>query len=230
MSVILHFLLLGAIALAVVLFLVLWIVEMLDKVSTLEEYAPGLVHFARHKKWHPVLLLICIIFLVADIVELYAKEVPEVPLPPVVKIEAPRPPSLNIVRLNPPIEKQCWIKNYGAPAIPGSPPWGMATLFPSNALALINLAKPLPQTLSFQKSPLAPGCTPPGPIPSGHGTQATGHALRAVVVDAGQEDGDDAEGGQPGGDFVNVDDAERVGHMAQHRSADASHPEGEAEE
>jgi hypothetical protein len=51
-----------------------------------------------------------------------------------------------------------------------------------------------------------------------------------VVVDAGEEDGEEAEGGEPGDDFVDVDDAPGIGEMAQHGGADAAHAEGEAEE
>jgi hypothetical protein len=109
-------------------FLALWVVEMLDKVSALRKYAPWLVSFAEHKKWHAVVLLVCFIFLCFNGVELYFKEVPEVPEPPNVKFVPPVPPAITIVQSAPPIKAQCWVKNYAVPALaPAS--WGMATVF-----------------------------------------------------------------------------------------------------
>lgn len=117
------------IGLLLVSFLVFWVVEMLDKVSALNEYAPWLVSIAEHKRWHAVVLLVCWIFLCFDGVELYFKEVPDVPKPPVVKFVPPAPPPITIKEVAPPVKVQCWVRNYAVPAISDAPSWGMATVF-----------------------------------------------------------------------------------------------------
>jgi hypothetical protein len=109
-------------------FLLLWVVEMLDRVNALREYAPWLVTFAEHKRWHAVVLLVCWIFLCFDGVELYFKEIPAVAEAPAVNFVSPPPPKLTITELAPPIKAQCWIRNYAAPALP-APKWGIATAF-----------------------------------------------------------------------------------------------------
>jgi hypothetical protein len=110
-------------------FTTLWIIEMLDRVSTLGEYAPWLVALAEHKKWHAVVLLACWIFLCFAGVELYFKEIPEVPKPPVLKFVPPVPPAITIVEVAPPMKAQCWVRNYAVPALAPPPMWGMATIF-----------------------------------------------------------------------------------------------------
>ncbi len=110
-------------------FTALWIIEMLDKVSTLGEYAPWLVALAEHKKWHAVVLLACWIFLCFAGVELYFKEIPEVPKPPVLQFIPPVPPAITIVEVAPPIKAQCWVRNYAAPALPSNQAWGVTTIF-----------------------------------------------------------------------------------------------------
>ena len=52
---------------------------------------------------------------------------------------------------------------------------------------------------------------------------------RTVVLDSGEKDGEQSKGGEPGGDFVDGNNTERIGKVAQHGGADTTHPEGEAE-
>jgi hypothetical protein len=113
------------IGVVLVAFTFLWVVEMIDRVSTLREYAPWLVALAEHKKWHAVVLLVCWIFLAVDASELYFKEVPEVPAPPSVTIKPPPSPTITINQIAPPAKEQCWVRNYTFPSDPN----GLATMF-----------------------------------------------------------------------------------------------------
>jgi hypothetical protein len=120
MNTILHFILLGAIVLVLLAFAFLWVIDLLDKVSTLREYAPWLVAVAEHKKWHGAVLLACLIFLTVDATELYLKEVPEVPSPPNVTLTPPVPPAMTIYQLPRPQKDQCWARSYGFVGDPSS--------------------------------------------------------------------------------------------------------------
>jgi len=128
MSTIVNAIALLVIAFILVCFVGLWIIEMLDKVSTLGDYAPWLVLLAEHKKWHAVVLLVCFIFLCATFVEFYLKEVPEVPQPPIMRIAAPAAPAITINEIAPPLKPQCWVNNYATPNLPAPSPWGIATI------------------------------------------------------------------------------------------------------
>jgi hypothetical protein len=125
---ILHVLFLACVGLVLLAFTFLWVIEMLDKVSTLREYAPWLVAFAEHKKWHAVVLLICWVFLSVDGAELYFKEVPEIPAPPTVTIKSPPAPAVTINQITPPTKERCWVRNYATPAMSGPAKWGLATI------------------------------------------------------------------------------------------------------
>lgn len=80
-----------AICLVVLLYLLFWIIDFVDRIETIREHAPWLVNLVEHKKWRGVILIACLLLLTGNVVELYQKEVPGVPSPPVVKLYASVP-------------------------------------------------------------------------------------------------------------------------------------------
>jgi hypothetical protein len=116
------------VAVILISFSLLWVIDLLDKASTLREYAPWLVTFAEHRKRHAIVLLACWILLCFNGVEYYFKEIPEVPKMNDLKFITPPPPAFTIVEFAPPVRPQCWVKNYATPALPDPHSWGIATI------------------------------------------------------------------------------------------------------
>jgi hypothetical protein len=119
--VVVHIILLTFVTITLLVFGLLWVIDLLNKATTLREYAPWLVNLAEHKKWHGVVYLMCWVFLCADGWDLFRKEIPEVPKPPVVEIRAPLPPKIlnsepQVITRTlpaPPSEKKCWFATQG---------------------------------------------------------------------------------------------------------------------
>src|SRR5467141_2938878 len=101
----------------------------MDKVESVQKRAPWILKILKRRDAFVALLLICFVLLVGDGYELVIKETPEIPAPPIAEIKTPLPPPMNIIRINPPMKEQCWVRNYAVPAIASTAPWGMATVF-----------------------------------------------------------------------------------------------------
>jgi hypothetical protein len=72
------------------------------------------------------LLLICFVLLVGDSYELFTKEIPELPMPPIVTFNSPPAPRLTINQLRRPVKDRCWAYSY---VYLGNPLAGLTTLY-----------------------------------------------------------------------------------------------------
>jgi hypothetical protein len=103
--------------------LIFLVMEGLDKIESFKERAPGFVtRFIESRQSFVPLLALCFVLLLGCGYELLQKEVPDVPEPPRVMIKPPPAPELTVVRANPPLKPQCWIKNYSLRQILPTPP------------------------------------------------------------------------------------------------------------
>jgi hypothetical protein len=104
------------------------IMEANDRVEVLRQKAPWFVKFIERRESLSILVCICIFLLLGNGYELITNEAPEVPSPPNIVLKAPPPPPITIKEVAPPVKMQCWVRNYGVPAISAPPLWGMATI------------------------------------------------------------------------------------------------------
>ncbi len=121
--------LLSAIGLVVLLYLLFWVIDLVDKIETIRERAPWLVNLVEHKKWRGGILIACLVLLTGNAVELYQKEVPAIPSPPIVTFYPPVPPKIVVSESAPPTKPQCWVKNYSAGFVSDGKQWGIATMW-----------------------------------------------------------------------------------------------------
>jgi hypothetical protein len=104
--------------------------EAIDRVETIRTKTPAWFRrIIERRESIYVLLFLSLVLQAGNGYELLVKEIPEVPEPPVVKINPPAVPAISITKVTPPIKEQCWVRNYGVPAISGASTWGMATIF-----------------------------------------------------------------------------------------------------
>jgi hypothetical protein len=124
-----HLLVLGFATIIVLCVVVFLVIDMFGRVDYIKSKAPFLEEVLKKRAALAALLLVTLFLLVGDGYELLTKEIPEVPNPPVLRLVPPAPPAITIAELAQPSKAQCWVKNYGAPAVPAPPSWGIATLF-----------------------------------------------------------------------------------------------------
>lgn len=104
------------------------VLDAMDKVESIQRRAPWIDKILRRRSAFVGLLMICAVLLIGNGYELLTKETPEVPDAPRITFSAPAAPRLTINQIVPPLKEQCWIRNYGVPAITAPPIWGLATI------------------------------------------------------------------------------------------------------
>jgi hypothetical protein len=109
----------GLVVVAATLFLV---VDMFGRVDYLKDKIPGLDRILARRSALVLMLVVTTFLLVGDGLELVEKELPDVS-PPVWKF--PPPPVPPPIRINPPADKHCWVRNYSTP---GNLSWGQAVM------------------------------------------------------------------------------------------------------
>lgn len=105
------------------------VLDAMDKVESIQKRAPWITKILERRGALIVLLMICTVLLIGDGYELLTKELPEASVPAASAFVSPAPPKITVYQLPQPIKEQCWVKNYGVPAIPSPPSWGLATMF-----------------------------------------------------------------------------------------------------
>jgi hypothetical protein len=105
------------------------VLDAMDKVESIKNRAPWIKKILAKRGAVIALLMTCTVLLIGDGYELVSKELPEVPLPPVLTFPPMSAPHITIYQLAQPVKEQCWIRNYSVPAIPAPPSWGAATIF-----------------------------------------------------------------------------------------------------